>query len=168
MLIPLDFQQVPRRASAIRWSAACKLVVFICDCWLQVLATSGLWEVMTPQEVVDFVHQCRLCRPDHLSCSAALTLEAHTRWKFKFDKVPLCLDACLALACRVENVRKRTPWVRRHMSVCALQEPATYNSCLVRLVSYRVSANCVVSIVSQCCQSNCVVSNFFFFQVLLQ
>lgn len=54
---------------------------------LQVLASSGLWEVMTPQEAVDFVHQCRLCRPDNISCSEALTLEAHTRWKLNFSKV---------------------------------------------------------------------------------
>lgn len=52
-----------------------------------VLASSGLWEVMTPQEAVDFVHQCRLCRPDNISCSEALTLEAHTRWKLNFSKV---------------------------------------------------------------------------------
>ncbi len=54
---------------------------------LQVVASSGLWEVMTPQEAVDFVHQCRLCRPDNVSCSEALTLEAHTRWKLIFSKV---------------------------------------------------------------------------------
>lgn len=54
---------------------------------LQVVASSGLWEVMTPQEAVDFVHQCRLCRPDNISCSGALTLEAHTRWKLNFSKV---------------------------------------------------------------------------------
>ena len=54
---------------------------------LQVVASSGLWEVMTPQEAVDFVHQCRLCRPDNISCSEALTLEAHTRWKLNFSKV---------------------------------------------------------------------------------
>ncbi|KAA6418503.1 MAG: DNA-binding phosphatase 1 [Trebouxia sp. A1-2] len=52
-----------------------------------VVASSGLWEVMTPQEAVDFVHQCRLCRPDNISCSGALTLEAHTRWKLNFSKV---------------------------------------------------------------------------------
>lgn len=44
---------------------------------------------MTPQEAVDFVHQCRQCRPDTLSCTQALTLEAHTRWKLKFTKVLL-------------------------------------------------------------------------------
>lgn len=52
-----------------------------------VVASSGLWEVMTPQEAVDFVHQCRLCRPHNISCSEALTLEAHTRWKLNFSKV---------------------------------------------------------------------------------
>ena len=55
----------------------------------QVMGTSGLWEGMSPQEAVDFVHQCRQCRPANLSCSAALTLEAHTRWKLKFAKVTL-------------------------------------------------------------------------------
>lgn len=52
-----------------------------------VLATSGVWEVMTPQEVVDFVHQSRQCRPAGLSCSAALSIEAQVRWKLKFAKV---------------------------------------------------------------------------------
>ena len=55
---------------------------------------------MTAQEAVDFVHQCRHCRPDNLSCCEALTLEAHTRWKLKFSKVThqlyiLCVLPCL-------------------------------------------------------------------------
>ena len=64
---------------------------------MQVVASSGLWEVMTPQEAVDFVHQCRLCRPDNISCSEALTLEAHTRWKLNFSKVDLkaCHKSCI-------------------------------------------------------------------------
>ena len=56
------------------------------------MGTSGLWQVMTPQEAVDFVHQCRQCRPDNLSCSEALTLEAHTRWKLRFSKVTADLN----------------------------------------------------------------------------
>ena len=72
----------------------------VCKLPVQVMGTSGLWEVMTAQEAVDFVHQCRHCRPDNLSCSQALTLEAHTRWKLMFSKVTnssiCCPLACLA------------------------------------------------------------------------
>lgn len=71
---------------------------------MQVVATSGVWEVMTPQEVVDFVHQCRQCQPDSLSCSAALTMEAHTRWKLRFAKASLpfpvpCVSHTIAMGC---------------------------------------------------------------------
>ncbi len=73
---------------------------------LQVVASSGLWEVLTPQEAVDFVHQCRLCRPDNISCSEALTLEAHTRWKLNFSKVANRSNAaspnCLCAAAKIE------------------------------------------------------------------
>ena len=75
---------------------------------IQVMGTSGLWEVMTAQEAVDFVHQCRHCRPDNLSCSQALTLEAHTRWKLRFSKVKTAAyDALLLSQHAIEQVIQR-------------------------------------------------------------
>ncbi len=76
---------------------------------VQVVASSGLWEVMTSQEAVDFVHQCRLCRPDNISCSEALTLEAHTRWKLNFSKVANSSNAAspyLPLCCCYDRSSK--------------------------------------------------------------
>lgn len=93
---------------------------------MQVLGTSGLWEVMTAQEAVDFVHQCRHCRPDTLSCSQALTLEAHTRWKFKFSKVTnLNLISIEFPGC-----------LRQHPTVIsdfAVNKPYTHTDCTLRL-----------------------------------
>eukprot|EP00884_Botryococcus_braunii_P007863 jgi/Botrbrau1/17078/Bobra.0285s0005.1 len=50
------------------------------DCFL-VLATNGVWDVMEPTEVVQFV-EFFLCKPQgQLSAADALTLEALQRWK---------------------------------------------------------------------------------------
>ena len=79
------------------------------------MGTSGLWEVMTAQEAADFVHQCRHCRPHHLSCSQALTLEAHTRWKLRFSKVTHNSTrwslACLAWCCMQMTANTEVGWL---------------------------------------------------------
>ncbi len=48
---------------------------------LQVLATDGVWEVMTAQEVVHFVQRWRKRPWQGWNASDALTLEAQERWK---------------------------------------------------------------------------------------
>ena len=47
----------------------------------QVLATDGVWEVMTAQEVVHFVQRWRKRPWQGWNASDALTLEAQERWK---------------------------------------------------------------------------------------
>ena len=48
---------------------------------LQVLASDGVWEVMTAQEVVHFVQRWRKRPWQGWNASDALTLEAQERWK---------------------------------------------------------------------------------------
>ena len=45
------------------------------------LATDGVWEVMTPQEVAHFVQRWRKRPWQGWNASDALTLEAQERWK---------------------------------------------------------------------------------------
>lgn len=47
----------------------------------QVLATDGVWEVMTAQEVAHFVQRWRKRPWQGWNASDALTLEAQERWK---------------------------------------------------------------------------------------
>ncbi len=60
----------------------------------QVLATDGIWEVMTAQEVVHFVHRWRKRPWQGWNASDALTLEAQERWKKLQPEVCLTFSSC--------------------------------------------------------------------------
>lgn len=59
----------------------------------QVLATDGVWEVMTCQEVVHFVQRWRKRPWIGWSASDALTLEAQERWKLLQPEVQSFLSS---------------------------------------------------------------------------
>lgn len=50
------------------------------------LGTDGLWDIMSNEEVVDFVQRYRNS-PTELTCAEALTLEAQERWKARHEEV---------------------------------------------------------------------------------
>lgn len=65
------------------------------------LATDGVWEVMTAQEAVHFVQRWRKRPWQGWNASDALTLEAQERWKLLQEEVgvscicsTILLDAC--------------------------------------------------------------------------
>ena len=51
------------------------------------LGTDGLWDIMSNEEVVDFIERYRNGRAQGLSCAEALTLEAQERWKARHEEV---------------------------------------------------------------------------------
>lgn len=75
------------------------------------LATDGVWEVMTCQEVAHFVQRWRKRPWAGWSASDALTLEAQERWKLlqpEVRSVPapfvfLLVDACLLMILKGSN-----------------------------------------------------------------
>eukprot|EP00884_Botryococcus_braunii_P021968 jgi/Botrbrau1/8455/Bobra.0237s0072.1 len=61
-----------------------------------VLATDGVWDVMEPEEVVDFVHYFSRKPSGGLSPAQALTLEALSRWKGR-PRMPSKIDDIAAV-----------------------------------------------------------------------
>ena len=52
-----------------------------------VFATDGVCDVMSNEEVVDFVERYKQSRDASMSCAEALTLEAQERWKARHNEV---------------------------------------------------------------------------------
>jgi hypothetical protein len=64
---------------------------------VQVVATDGVWEVMTCQEVAHFVQRWRKRPWDGWTASDALTLEAQERWKLLQPEVRIAAQPVPAL-----------------------------------------------------------------------
>lgn len=73
-------------AVGVTWEPFLSVHSLTADDLFLVAATDGLWDVMTNEEVVDFVARYRAAPQDGVSCAEALTLEAQERWKEKHEE----------------------------------------------------------------------------------
>ncbi len=64
------------------------------------LATDGLWEVMSNAEVVSFVDSYRLASYEAMSAADALSWEAQQRWKAGGEQVGPGLSDTFQIVCQ--------------------------------------------------------------------
>ena len=74
----------------------------------QVLATDGLWEVMSNAEVVAFVEDYRLASHEAMSAADALSWKAQQRWKAGAEQVRRKLGKPSATSASVETFKRMT------------------------------------------------------------
>jgi serine/threonine protein phosphatase PrpC len=73
-------------AVGVTWEPFLSVHALTDDDVFLVAGSDGIWDVMTNDEVVDFVNRYRLAPQPGVSCAEALTLEAQERWKAKHEE----------------------------------------------------------------------------------
>lgn len=73
-------------AVGVTWEPFLSVHALTDDDVFLVAGSDGIWDVMSNNEVVDFVNRYRLAPQPGVSCAEALTLEAQERWKAKHEE----------------------------------------------------------------------------------
>ena len=101
------------------------------------LATDGVWEVMTAQEVVHFVQRWRKRPWQGWNASDALTLEAQERWKLLQAEVgwlflwvrALCCPMCTATHLAASVLMRHAPVTAEVQEPCILLQQQQVQAC---------------------------------------